>query len=251
MTGKTPPKEKRLIYQYYISPPEEKELPEWAAISQERLRKYAKMHGAEYTFERKTAYSSYYFAHLCLIYDDKFKKYDKILYVDADVIVENFDENIFDNHVDDIAAVPEYRVPGMVRDPSFMTDVWEKEYRLLADHFECPIHKPKSIEAPYLMFNSGVLLWSRAGLHAARKKFMNWKKWYNRGVKQLGLDQPYLNSQITKHLKYNELSFKWNCLPRTIFEPDQYPKVNFVHYTFTKKDQIPGLYGVKPNDEQK
>src|SRR5882672_2044948 len=119
---------KTLVYQYYISQVKDGTPPEWVNISVRKFKEYAKKHGSEYIFETHPRYSSFYFEHLYLIYKDYFQQFDKILYVDVDVIPENLEENIFDIPFKDIAAVPEHKVVGMTRDPSFQTMGWANEY---------------------------------------------------------------------------------------------------------------------------
>lgn len=234
---------KKLIFQYYSG---SRVLPGWADESIKRFKYYAKKYGADYMFTPESTYSPgcYYFEHLRLVYDDRFKIYDQILYVDVDVIVDRFDENIFEQPINDIGMVPEYKAPGMNANPVFTLDSYHATYRDLTKKFDLPIVKPKSVSADYLMFNSGVMLWTQAGLQKARSSFMDWKKWHDRVPGQFGLDQPFINGQVTKHLDYTELPLKWNCFPKFRFEPGQEPKdAVFVHYTGGKKKFIKEIHG--------
>lgn len=233
---------KKLIFQYYVG---SKTLPKWANESVQRFKHYAKLHGADYWFTPSSSFSPecHYFEHLRLMYDENFSKYDQILYVDVDVIVERFEDNIFDCQIADIGMVPEYRAPGMNAPPVFALDSYFVTYRDLAKRFDLPVVQPHSVESKYLMFNSGVILWSRSGLDKARSKFLDWKKWHHQVPGQFGLDQPYMNGQVTKHLDYTELPLKWNCFPAFRFDPGHEPKdAVFVHYTGGKKKYIEQIY---------
>lgn len=232
-----------LIFQYYIG-----DLPDWAQLGVERFKKYAESVGADYLFSNSSDFcENPYFEHLRLVYDDQFLKYDKILYADVDVIVENFEENIFDISIKDIGLVPEYKAEGMNATPLFMTDNYIKLWKNITQNlqFNVPLLKPKTIDAQYLMFNSGIILWSREGLIKAKKDFDSWRKWnfLLKGNSHMCLDQPYLNGQVAKYLDYTEMPLKWNCFPRFRFFSGKEPKeMNFVHYTGSKKQFIMELY---------
>ena len=235
---------KNLIVQYYIGD----EVPEWAQMSSQLFQRYAEKHGAEYEFKTDFEYcKNHYFENLKVVYLDKYEQYDKILYVDVDVIPENMNENIFDVKIDDIGLVPEYRHADMDAPPLFATPNYQNLYKNSAKMFEVPIRKPKTVNAPYLMMNSGVILWSKKGRLIARKKFVNWNAWYDKLSKvnhQICLDQPFINGQVTKHLKYTELPLKWNHFPRFRFYEGRVPKdINFIHYTGGKKKLIKELHG--------
>lgn len=234
---------KKLIFQYYIG-----KLPDWAKTSIKRFEKYAKVIDAEYLFSNTANYSGNpYFENLRVVYDRDFLKYDKVLYADVDVIVENFQEDIFDTKIKDIGLVPEYTAKGMNATPLFMTkdyvDYWKRITTEL--QFNVPYLKPKTVEAEYLMFNSGVILWSRAGIIKAKQNFDYWRKWNYvlRENPHLCLDQPFITAQVSKYLDYTEMPLKWNCFPRFRFDSDQIPEeINFVHYTGGKKKYITELY---------
>jgi lipopolysaccharide biosynthesis glycosyltransferase len=234
---------KKLIFQYYSG---DQALPGWADESIKRFKYYSKLHNADYIFTSKSTFSPecYYFEHLRLVYDDYFKVYDRILYADVDVIVDQFDENIFDQNINEIGMIPEYKAPGMNANPVFTLSNYHAKYKDLTEKFNLPIVKPKSVTSDYLMFNSGVILWTRAGLEKARSSFMDWKKWNNEVPGFFGLDQPFINGQVTKHLNYTELPLKWNCFPKFRFEPGHEPKdAAFIHYTGTKKKFIEEIHG--------
>jgi len=235
---------KNLIVQYYIG----KELPEWARMSSQLFQKYAEKYDADYEFKTDFEYcDNHYFENLKVLYLDKYLKYNKVLYVDVDVIPENMSENIFDVQIEEVGMVPEYRHQDMDAPPLFSTSNFENLYKLSAKSFHVPICKPKTVNSNYLMMNSGVILWSREGRKSAREKFMDWKIWHKNLKKinqQICLDQPFTNGQVTKHLKYTELPLKWNHFPRFRFYEGRVPKdINFIHYTGGKKKMIKELHG--------
>lgn len=236
---------KNLIVQYYIS---KDPVPEWAEISIELFKRYAERHGCDYEFTTTLEYcDNPYFENLKIVYQDKYLEYNKVLYVDVDVIPENMDENIFDLDVDEVGLVPEYQPEGMDAPPLFSTPNVINTYMRCAKAFGVPVAKPKTANAPYLMMNSGVILWTREGRRKARELFEDWTLWYKsfRNISnQICLDQPFINGQVTKHLNYTELELKWNHFPRFRFYPDQVPKdINFIHYTGGKKKLIKELHG--------
>ena len=233
---------KTAIFQYYIS---SGPLPKWVEISSTKFKKYAEAHNADYIFSDTSMFSkgNVHFEQLRVVYDDIFEQYDRVLYADVDIIPENFSENIFEEDIIDIGMVPEYQTTGMNTAPWYMLPGIEVKYKHLAKKFNIPVLKPKTVQAPYLMFNSGILLWTKSGIIKARKSFLDWNKWANAGNHLMNLDQGYSTSQVTKHLDYTELNLKWNCFPRYKFNKGQEPEeINFVHYTGGKKKFIEELY---------
>jgi len=229
---------KKAIFQYHMGPK-----PEWVGISQQKFKKYAEVTGADYFFFEKYEFcNNHYFEKLKMIYLDTFKYYDRVLYVDTDVIVENFIENIFDIEIEDAALVPEHRANGMKVEPLFMKPEYVNTWELITKVYNIPFIQPQTVKAEYLMFNSGVMLWSREGLNKAKEKFLPCTEWI-KNVDHFSLDQPYFNGQIIKHLNYKELPLKWNCFPRMRFNEGFIPEeINFVHYTGGKKQYIKELY---------
>lgn len=232
---------KTAIFQYYVGTT----FPLWAEISSSMFKEYAYRHCSDYIFDRVSTFSrsNVYFENLRIVYDPLFDQYDKVLYVDVDVVPENNEENIFNEQIFDVGMVPEYTPPGLMYPPFHLQSNVEKKYRDICKKFSVPIAKPRTIQASYLMFNSGVILWSREGIKKAKNKFLDWKKWADAGRGNLFLDQPYINGQVIKHLNYTELKLKWNCYPRSRFNPASVPlQINFIHYTHKKKKLIEQLY---------
>ena len=234
---------KNLIIQYY-----NQKLPKWGQISRKMFEQYAAKHGAEYEYYDKLEFCPEvpYFENLNLVYNDRFLCYNNILYVDMDVIPQNMEENIFDeaDFIEDIGMVPECKPHGMNADPFHLLPNVEYQFRKACFNFGCPVRMATRGPAPYLILNSGVMLWTKQGRMKARKRFMYWKDWYD-GVEmsQLKLDQPFITSQVTKCLKYEEMDLKWNAYPAFRFHEGMIPKErNFIHYTGGKKKFIEELY---------
>lgn len=227
---------KNLIYQYF-----DKELPIWAKISSKMFKEYANSCNAEYLIETKCTFSlkSPYFEYLKLIYDKQFDEYDNILFCDLDVIPEKKD-NIFKIQFEDIAMVAERQYPNMTAIPGSVNKNMQKAYNNALEIFKIKGIKDNGI---YLIFNSGVILWSKKGRKKARKVFDNWEKWFN-GLSnvQIKLDQYFINSQLNK-LDYKELPLKWNCYPRVRWKEGYFPNdACFLHYTNKKKLLIEEIY---------
>jgi len=227
---------KNLIVQFYDQRP----LPNWAMIAQARFSEYARIWGADYLFYDIAEYADVpYFENLNIIYNDKFDDYDKVLFVDMDVVPDHYEENIFDEEIVDVGLVPEFQPKTMSATPTHLLPNVEWAYRHGCDKYKLPVRKPKTVEAPYLMFNSGVILWSQIGRKKARTMFMDWKMWYNNEENRfIKLDQPFINSQVQKWLDYTELNEKWNGYPRFRHDLGPVPKMNFIHYTGGKKKFI-------------
>jgi lipopolysaccharide biosynthesis glycosyltransferase len=229
---------KNLIIQYYHSA----DLPKWAEFGSRRFNQYATHVGCEYQIKTEPAFSPEvsYFEHLDLIYNNIYDEYDNILYADTDVIVNSLTQNIFETKFADVAMMPEHRDSRMNCNPWGISSKTERDYKKAAKMFGLSIAKSKVYNTNFLMFNSGVILWSNMGRRKAKDLFMNWKDWYKK-VKghQMNLDQPYINSQVTNLLDYTELDLKWNCFPPVRFENNQLPSdAVFVHYTGQKKKFI-------------
>lgn len=232
-----------LIYQNYTS--KDGKVPDWAEISIAKFKKYAMGVGAMHLTKFKNTFAhDPHFEYLEIVHDDKYLDFDRILYVDVDVVPER-DDNIFDIDMEGyhIAAVPERRYPGHLREPGMQLKGNRNQFQRAAKEHGFDFIQRPEWNNEYLIFNSGVLLWTREGLQQARKTFSPWETWYKQYGGQFRLDQPYLNAQILKHMKYKELEMKWNCMPRIRFEEGTFPDdAVFVHYTSKKKLLIPGIY---------
>ncbi len=233
---------KTAILQYYIGAGE---VPGYVKISSSKFKQYADMHGCDYIFDTtsKLNPTNPFFEHLRILQDPEFEKYDRVLFIDVDIIPEVLTENIFDEEIKDIGAVPEFTPKGRLSRAGHDFPHKHKAFKAACASFNIPVVQPKTVTCETLIFNSGVLLWSREGIIKAKNTFLHWPEWNNRFIGQMSLDQPYMTGQIVKHLDYTELDYKWNSHPRMKFAEKDVPKnMNFVHYTGKKKTLITELY---------
>lgn len=217
-------------------------------MSVSRFKKYADHFGADYIFQTKPVYSpeSSFYEKLRIIYDTEFDKYDEILYTDVDVIPEVFDKSIFDENVFEVGLIREKPYPNMTNTPYHSTPVIQEEYKSLSER-----HK-KSMQMDgdkYVVYNTGVMLWTRLGIIKARQNFMNWRPYFGDSnvVKGMNLDQPFINLNLKDaHLNITELPIQYNCFPRPSWVEGHFPKdVVFTHYTGGKKKYIIETYKIR------
>jgi hypothetical protein len=253
---------KHAIFQYYLSyngvgKPghwfNDKEAPEWAQYSISYFREYARMHDVDYYFSTERTVEmdppENHFEHMRVCYDELFEQYDKVLYVDVDVVPKNMNANIFDLDVVDVAGWPEWKHPDLAVSPN-----WKNTgplNRRFAD-FGARMVKPKTGNCNIRIINSGVILWSAQGRIKARQ-FDTPDKWYchNNPVldrtltnKEVGhssmcLDQPYMNAMWNKfNFNVMELPIEWNRMPTT----DENRPCNFAHYVGQYRLDIPTIF---------
>lgn len=244
---------RNLIFQYYVNL--EGPRPEYVDLSISKFKEYAKHVGAEYLFKdslkfiqgKKPHPHHIYFEWLRLIYEPYWEQYDKILFVDTDVIPEKLD-NIFDQKIEHVGMVAERHYRGMNGKPGFSRKhnqgKWPKLLTFMKEKGHYEMHNGEKF---WVVYNSGVMLWSKEGRKMARNRFKIWREWYTQMSnfpceKQLTLDQPYLNTQLHK-IVVTELPLKWNCYPRVKWDDKKFPKdAVFVHYTSKKKQDIIDIY---------
>lgn len=251
---------KNVIFQYYLTYNNigknnklylGDDLPDWAQYSSNYFKKYAKLHNASYFLmrDRFVKSSSNYFEVLRLYLDPMFDEYDNLLYVDLDVMPKNFKENIFDLDVKDFAGFPEFRHPKLEKMPNW-TATGPLKHRF--EHFESKLVRPKTVDNPIRMLNSGVMIWTKAARIKARKMFIDHDSWFNYRNnlldpkwKKIGghsshcLDQPFINAMVTRfNFDVLELDMKWNRFPT---KDESYP-CNFAHYTGFRRLRIPEIF---------
>ena len=218
----------------------------WVKKSTELFRQYAEKHNAKHIFlqDRFVNASSDYFEAIRLFKDPQFDKYDKMLFVDVDVIPVNSNVNIFDIDVVDVAGWPEHHFDGIEVKIRWKDQQLQMKKRFQA--FGTDI-VDSTIAGGMRMINSGVMLWSKDARLRARQLFDDHEAWYNyqncildRKWKSSGprthcLDQPYFNAMFNKY-DYNilELKKEWNRFPT---KDDNMP-CNFAHYVGKYKDRI-------------
>ena len=253
---------KHAIFQYFLSYNSVGKLkhyknvqgiPLWAKRSVSYFRKYANIHGVDYFFftDRFVGATSNYFEILRTYKDPMFDKYDKVLYVDVDVIPKDMSGNIFDIDIVDIAGWPEWDHPDLLRKPkTTASQTLASRYQ----HFGSKIVKPKTVQYNIRMINTGVLLWSLQARRKARSKFDDHEKWFHYkntvldnnlkasvvGHSSQCLDQPYLNAMWNKYnFDVKELDIVWNRFPTK----NEGRHCNFAHYVGSDdRYRIPKLF---------
>ncbi len=209
---------KNLIYQYWDG----NILPGCAAGSKS-MKKYADRISADYLFEHNPRfvtnvgkYSPHY-GSFKPIYNDMFQSYDNVLYVDTDVFpVDELRESIFDGFDADMGICTEpfqpvqrTKIPGPI---SKAND--EKWARAITAKWK--VKMPRTSKGLLKVYNSGVVMYSNKGLHAAKKKFVPFLEYVNM-VKSSGVnsfytaDQNYIHAMLTvAAMNYVELDSGWN-----------------------------------------
>ena len=215
-------------------------IPEWGIRASSYFQKYADIHGVDYHFSTESycnARSNYF--EICRVYlDPMFDQYDKVLFVDLDVVPKDMNTNIFDIDVIDVAGWPEFKHTKIKGDPK-----WDDNPALRArfEHFGAPMIKPKTAtDNSTRMLNTGVLLWSKQARIKAREQFDHFEDWFGYKNKLLEpgkwedfghssycLDQPFLNAMFNKfNFDVLELDYKWNRFPTK----DENEPCYFAHY---------------------
>ena len=239
---------KNCIFQFYIS--KDKNNPgvtPWVSKSINSFIKYANKHGVDYFFlpypftkELNNWHYQLWFEKIRIYKDTMFDKYDKVLYVDTDVIVKNIENNIFDIDVIDVAGHPERYSEALYPNP-YWNDLFEDAHRKVRTHFGGHCGKAKTVDR-FRMINTGVLIWTKQARLKAREKFIDPQLWIDEIFKhklnhpqiEIG-DQSCFNTMFELHnFDVVELGFEWNRYP-TI--DDNYP-CNFAHYTSGSRHRL-------------
>ena len=224
--------------------------PDWAQYSIKYFEQYAKNHDADYYFAtEQTIDTENHFEHMRVCYDPLFEQYDKVLYVDVDVMPKNMGANIFEVDVVDVAGWPEWKHPDLAVSPNWRAT--PPLIRRFAD-FGATMEQPKTVKAPIRIINTGVLLWSAQGRLKARD-FDAPDKWFrhknpaldrNINFKVVGhstncLDQTYLNAMLNKFkIDVTELPIEWNRFPTK----NENRPCNFAHYVGPYRLNIPKIF---------
>lgn len=222
---------KNLIYQYWDG--DYNRLGVIAGVN--AMKKYAQRIGATYIFEKNPQYAKslgYNFG-MYTPHFGAFKpvlenwEYDNILFTDTDVFpVENLTDNIFEVPFKNIAVCKEEWQTINKPDNLKQTDIlWaaivENEYN---------IKIPRDSYGNVIIYNSGVVLYSKQGAQLARDNFVSFGE-YAKLIKTKGKnlpafyisDQPYLHAMLMK-CEWTELDKGWN---------------SYVHYLHNTKDPRP------------
>jgi len=193
---------KNLIFQYWNG-----RVNNCAKESKKTMEKYAAKIGAEYYFAENANWSKTHGAYYDAfrpVYDDMFLEYDNVLYLDMDVFaMDGFEDNIFDEQVEYVGICEEMLQPW-IRETMTVggcinaknDELWEQCLQQLT-----PLKLPRDSKGRHRIFNSGVVLYTNAGLRKCREKFIPFADYVNTVARAgLGrfyqLDQNYLNCNL-------------------------------------------------------
>jgi len=198
-----------LIYQYYLSyTGPNKELikenisgfPKWAEIGIKSAKEYAKIIDVSYELNTTDLIGApNQNLEACRLFmDPYFDKFDKILMLDVDTIV-NTSDSIFEEQISDVGMIQEHST-------GFTNEIISKLEKYGKVEF-----KKSSTNGQKRYLNGGVVLWSKEGRLKARERFggLPVMRDYRETLKLN--EQPYLNLMLTLHdIKVTELSNMWN-----------------------------------------
>jgi len=248
---------KKLIYQYFdgnLLPGIEEGI--------KAMKTYANAIGVEYIFEHNPKYFSGlgkynpHFGQFKVLFDDKFKKYDKILFADTDVFptdrVLNSKEDIFDSYDCDIGICtesfqPKWRKKNPNHHIGYNND--EKWAKLVEKHYGWKA--PRNEEGLLKVYNSGVILYNIHNSNKIIKEIVDFNK-YQKLVLRSGLstfytsDQCYIHAMICNpNLNVKEMDHKWNAFVHYIGKETPRPvndmrtkDTNFVHIQLSGVDHF-------------
>lgn len=173
-------------------------------------------------------YANYYHS-LRPVFDNKFHVYDKVLYVDMDILIsQKLEANVFDVDLKHIAMVEETHQPELreftkSKINSKNDQKWAKLASILWD-----INVARDDQNRPIVYNSGVVLFSNSGLKKAREEFLSIPKyaWAMRLAllpRFYRLDQNYFGvCAFSKGMNLTVMDQSWNTQ---------------VHYVYTREGE--------------
>tara|TARA_R110002096_G_scaffold69149_9_gene166466 strand:- start:14091 stop:14918 length:828 start_codon:yes stop_codon:yes gene_type:complete len=221
---------------------------ECAAISKQSFEEYATIIGADHHYSSERIFTkehgcstSLLFECLRVIYDPIFDQYDKVLFVDTDIVV-NTTDNIFDLCDDgaDVYGVLESDIVTSNGGGYNSWDYKEKTFSEFVAKFNqhgAPILPtlPPSRTSKLTILNTGVVVWTREARLRARELFDPWVDWcYGKPAFHMSImnDQPYISAMLGKYeFDLETISQNWNDSPHYNTEDEFFDKAKFCHYT--------------------
>ena len=217
-----------------------------AKISRRSFEEYAKKIGADHIWSDKCEYAvtedstGILFECLRVIYDPLFDQYDKVLFADADIMV-NTDENIFD--VCDDGEVFGVLESDIITYSGGGYNSWDYKKETLANFTKkfqqhgipiCP-SLPPARPSKLTILNTGIVVWTKEARLRAREEFLPWKEWYFTEPQyhmSVMNDQPYISGQLMKHdFDLVTIDQTWNDSPHYLTEDDFFKTAKMCHYT--------------------
>lgn len=219
-----------------------------ADLSAKSFKLYANKIGAEHHYSTKAVLTKGksgdtvpLFEVLRIIYDPLYDQYDKLLFVDSDIIC-NTEENIFDLCEDgEVFGVFESDILTSKDGGYNSWDYSDSAYNKVKAKFErrgIPVvpnrwgRRPSKITC----FNTGVMVWTKEARLKARECFDDWYEYMKDGEAHdedfwINNDQFYISCQLTKYgFDIKALEQTWNDTP-THWDDDRGYDMNFLHYT--------------------
>lgn len=251
-----------LIYQYMITNKETEKrpsVPEYPQgtrselyritgdMSAKSFRIYADKIGCKHHYSTnqvftkgKTGSTVLLFECLRMIYDPIYDDFDKIAFIDSDIIC-NTEENIFDVSDAEVYGVLESEIKTGIGGGYNSWDYSSKKRKMLEEKYKrcgipCVPTKPPYRESCVTTFNTGVLVWTKEARLKARNCFDDWYAYMKDGDKHktpfwLNNDQPFISGQLMKHgFDWEGIVQTWNDTP-THYTDDRGYDSNFLHYT--------------------
>jgi lipopolysaccharide biosynthesis glycosyltransferase len=230
---------KNLIYQYWHG--KQRTAVKYGV---ENMKAYAQRIGAEYIFSENPRWAEKlcnrpeYYNAFEPVFNEKFEKYDKILFADTDVFaVENLTENAFEQDIAEIGICdePHKELSHLTTKSPINKAEDEKWNRAVVKHFGKEM--PRNSAGNLKIFNSGVVLYTQKGREKARKNWVPFDKYINTILaegcnKFYSIDQNYLNAMliIADH-EYTVMDSGWNSYVH--FDGDSKTKLRAVIDTRT------------------
>jgi hypothetical protein len=212
---------KNVIYQYWDG-----DVRPSAQYGSDCMKEYADRIGCDYIFETNARFvtnlgaKSGYYGCFKPVFDDKFLEYDNVLFADTDVFpVDGLEENIFETFTGELGMAteplqPYYRslnTPGQQVNASTEAS-WKT---LVSTRFGSKL--PVDDRGRIKTYNSGVVLYSNAGLRKCREQFVPFKEYLeamgeiNLASKVYGTDQGYLHAMaFAMDIDFVEIDNEWN-----------------------------------------
>lgn len=210
---------KTLIYQFWDGV-----LTSGNKAGTEFMKEYAERIGSEYLFEHNARFRtdlgkfSPHYGAFKPIFNKNFHEYDYILFTDTDVVpVDGLTENIFDELIGtdfDIGICEEWNQPEQrEKYPGHISNAADNRWcDLIESNWGCKM--PRDEKNRPRVFNSGVVVYSKAGREKFRKVYIPFAD-YIRKMQSTNLasfyqgDQNYLNA-ILYRFKWKLMDYKWN-----------------------------------------